>query len=857
MSGEGLVDKDQSGSELQKVAFDYFFLGIGMKLRTKIWLVSTAIVALIVVFDVVLGFRGIETNLRAHIEHQAGDIRGLLIAIRQVYQKEFIKSELLLTSKTIGLLPAHALSRASEVFAASNRSGLSFNNVSDRPRNPRNRANAEELVAMSWFREHPDAGHRLVQVEKETNLPTHYHYTAPIWVENFCLKCHGDPKEAPLVVGVYQDDPSYGYKVGELRGLISIYLPTEPLRNQERARWMQSFTLRLAGYVLLLLALGVFLDRVVVARLTRLQRRIDAVTDGDYSEQTEISGDDEVGVLGKAFARMSRVIRDEKIADDLAHSGAELKYAVTRILQESQRPFAERIDRALEALGTVPGLLLNAGGARLHFERMESGVQDTCHGAARWQWSMPENGGGGVRIDPLCTKAEPVHGHYFVPIVYGSEVLGMLILDTAPSPSDHPARIEALRQIGESFAMAVMNERAQQLVLSANRAKSEFLATMSHEIRTPLNGILGMAQLLLLQDLTDTEKQESARIILNSGRTLLALLNDILDISKIEAGKFELAEGVFCPTQVVQEILALFTEMANEKGLRLVANSSVAGQRYLGDAVRLRQMLSNLVSNAIKFTSQGMITIEVIEEMSKVSDVTDGCDGKRLVFSVTDTGVGISATEQAQLFQPFSQLDGSNTRQHGGSGLGLSIVRRLVTLMGGEVAIESTLGQGSRFWFAIPALPTDARQESREVARPVTSPTTLSLPQPLDRPIEILIVEDNAVNQRVVQALLTKQGYRVHCVGDGQQAVTYLEGPHQPDLILMDCQMPVMDGFEATAVIRRKERSMQSRHIPIIALTAGAFETDRERCLQAGMDDFLTKPINADQLIATLRHWQG
>jgi signal transduction histidine kinase/CheY-like chemotaxis protein/HPt (histidine-containing phosphotransfer) domain-containing protein len=386
---------------------------------------------------------------------------------------------------------------------------------------------------------------------------------------------------------------------------------------------------------------------------------------------------------------------------------------------------------------------------------------------------------------------------------------------------------------------------------AANRAKSEFLATMSHEIRTPMNGILGMAQLLLLPDTSHQERIDYARTILNSGQILLALLNDILDISKIEAGKFELEQVVFDPAQVLDETAALFAEAAHKKGLAIDAHWVGPGQRYRADPTRLRQILSNLVNNALKFSERGQVRIEA-------SEIRRDGEEAQLMFSVSDTGIGISPEQQALLFKPFSQVDASTTRRYGGTGLGLSIVRSLARLMGGEVGVESEAGHGARFWFSIRATVMQPTEDSRHEARPAkvgAGETALRL-QSAKLTGRILVVDDNPTNRLVAETMLGKLGLHSESVEDGRQAVDAITAGMAVDLVLMDCQMPVMDGYEATRKIRQWESEQARPHLPIVALTAGAFEEDRRHCIAAGMDDFLAKPIGINELTAMLERWQ-
>jgi signal transduction histidine kinase/ActR/RegA family two-component response regulator len=407
---------------------------------------------------------------------------------------------------------------------------------------------------------------------------------------------------------------------------------------------------------------------------------------------------------------------------------------------------------------------------------------------------------------------------------------------------------ELSRQVTELTARAVELEQAKAAAESANLAKSRFLATMSHEIRTPMNGILGMAQMLLMPSIDEAERQDYARTILNSGQTLLILLNDILDLSKVEAGKLDLDLSAFEPAQILHETQALFLDAAHKQGLTFQAAwNGPTSARYRGDPHRLRQMLTNLVGNAIKFTQSGQVGIEAHE----VERAGEEC---LLEFSVSDTGIGIPNDKQHLLFQPFSQTDNSTTRQYGGTGLGLSIVSSLANLMGGEVGVESQPGKGSRFWFRVRLGLIGKDEDTRESAREGNKV------QPAERNSarligSVLVVEDNATNRKVIEAILARAGLVVTMAEDGQQCIDILQRGHPFDLVLMDIQMPVMDGYAATEWIRQWEAAGKRPRLPIVALTADAFEEDRKRCLAIGMNDFLAKPIAVEALQAVLRRW--
>ncbi len=375
-------------------------------------------------------------------------------------------------------------------------------------------------------------------------------------------------------------------------------------------------------------------------------------------------------------------------------------------------------------------------------------------------------------------------------------------------------------------------KEAAEAAEAANKAKSAFLATMSHEIRTPLNGVLGMAQVMAADELSDTQR-ERLEVVRRSGESLLAILNDVLDLSKIEAGKLELEAAEFDIAEVVEGVFATFEPLARGKGLDLsVEIAEPARGVYLADSVRVRQVLLNLVSNALKFTDDGAVRIRVAREAGLLS------------LEVADTGIGLTPEQAARLFDKFEQADVSTTRRYGGTGLGLSICRELVELMGGTIAVRSAPGEGACFTVRLP-LPwigpaADAPATPTETAQTSAPP-----------PVRVLAAEDNPVNRMVLTAMLEQAGLEPEVVGDGAEAVARWRA--EPwDLILMDVQMPGMDGPEATRIIRAEEAATGRPRTPIIALTANAMSHQVADYLAGGMDDFVAKPLEIALLFAAM-----
>jgi len=440
------------------------------------------------------------------------------------------------------------------------------------------------------------------------------------------------------------------------------------------------------------------------------------------------------------------------------------------------------------------------------------------------------------------------HGHYILPLKAGGRVVGTVFLYTDTHPHFDSRLAGLLEAIGGQLGTAVERllvqgelletnrelATARDQALAGSRAKSEFLANMSHEIRTPMNGVLGMAELLLTGDLP-AEARRYAETIQSSGEALLTILNDVLDFSKIEAGKMVFELLPVDPRRCLDDVAALMAGRAREHAVALTALATAeVPARVVGDPSRLRQVLLNLVGNAVKFTDHGEVAIRL--------GVAEG----ELLFEVVDSGIGIPEAARAQLFDAFTQVDASTSRRFGGTGLGLAISRRLVEGMGGEIGVESVEGEGTAFWFTLPlriVAPPTAAETAAAAVRSVAAPAC---------PLHLLLAEDNAVNRLVASKCVERLGHTVEATVNGRAAVAAWQRGHF-DAILMDCQMPEMDGYAATAEIRRLEQEAGANgRTPIIALTANAMAGDRQRCLAAGMDDYVAKPLRGDELVAAL-----
>lgn len=449
------------------------------------------------------------------------------------------------------------------------------------------------------------------------------------------------------------------------------------------------------------------------------------------------------------------------------------------------------------------------------------------------------------RVNREACRKTHIRSMMVAPITHNGQAMGVLKVASSEANRFGEAQKRSLElmmtllsaTLGRAHEFAEKN-KAKEEAEAATKVKAQFLANMSHEIRTPLNGILGMTHLLMETPLSD-EQTDLMRTLQQSSDSLLTLVNDILDFSKIEAGKLKFEELDFDLTSTLQDVMKTFRYGAQVKGIELQLNIQNKLPFYVkGDPYRLRQILNNLIGNAIKFTTKGTVTVTAFCD-------EDNGQTSRIKFQVKDSGIGISAHQMPLLFTEFNQGDASTKRQFGGTGLGLSISKKLAERMGGQIGVESIEGQGSTFWFTV---------NFKVGIQPQDLHASVEVMQK-EAPncVRVLVAEDNPVNQMITLKMLKKLGYHADAVASGKEALDALnERPY--DLILMDCQMPIMDGYEATMAIRAS-RTLPNPHIPIVAMTANAMEGDREECLKVGMDDYITKPITPKGLNSVLIKW--
>jgi signal transduction histidine kinase/HPt (histidine-containing phosphotransfer) domain-containing protein/ActR/RegA family two-component response regulator len=558
------------------------------------------------------------------------------------------------------------------------------------------------------------------------------------------------------------------------------------------------------------------------------------------------------GLITSSARAQHGVFRYQRPIPDM--TGASQLAAISNLTVSGWRVFIEqpliilRLQPVSNYAFTLALVLLALGGAVLGARRFSAAVTRPLEELVKIVRNISARGGSGevhLSAEPpaeIATLVEDVNGM--------QARLADSYRQLEQALAHREGLLSELRVLTDDLDRKVRDRTAElahatKVAEEANRAKSEFLANMSHEIRTPLNGIIGMTELALDTKLS-IEQREYLSMAKTSADALLAILNDILDFSKIEMRKLELEQIPFSLRGQLAEVLKPLALRAEQKGLELVCHvvpdvPSIA----LGDPGRLRQVLVNLVGNAIKFTDRGQILVQLQLESRSGDDCV-------LHYFVSDSGIGVPKEKQQTIFEPFRQADGSTTRRFGGTGLGLAISTTLVELMNGRIWLESAPNEGSTFHFTVRLTVSEARPE----LTPRTALPQSMMPSDLpERRLHVLLADDNAVNQRLAATLLERRGHRVTIAGNGREALAAL-AKHRIDIVLMDVQMPEMGGFEATAAIRAQEATTGG-HLPIVAMTAHAMKGDRERCLEAGMDEYLTKPLDSRQLCLVVEQTAG
>ncbi len=598
--------------------------------------------------------------------------------------------------------------------------------------------------------------------------------------------------------------------------------------------------------ILLACLLSVFAVRRLTRPIRDLTEQADALAAG--REEVSISpapGNDEVTRLGRALANLVEKLQKRTAALESANRQLEEEMAERRQAAAALRQSEERFRELVE--GSDDLVVRMDGQARFTYlspaaERIYGLPPEQCLGRSWFSFTHAQDRSASERaFRQWISQHRASASHQNRQVSHGGQVRHMLW--TINLHYHDEGEVQSVNCIGRDIThLKEFEEELEAARLAAeasSRAKSEFMANMSHELRTPMNAIIGMTDLALMSELDPVQRDylETAR---KAADSLLELLNQILDFSKIEAGQIELESTEFGLRPLLEAVIKAMEGRAHKKGLELGHRvAPEVADLFLGDPLRLRQVLFNLLDNAVKFTEQGKVELRVnLQEATTSHQV--------LRFAVSDTGIGIPPEKQEIIFESFTQADGSTTRRYGGTGLGTTISRSLVELMGGQIWVESVPGQGSTFFFTVELALLDSREEAAGEGEPEqASPPARPLPQPAAQPLRVLLAEDNPENRKLVVSLLEQMGHRVTPVENGREAVAAVER-EDFDLLLMDVEMPLMDGLEAARAIRRREGT--DRYLPIIALTAHAFPQDRQRCLAAGMDAYLSKPIAWEEL---------
>jgi PAS domain S-box-containing protein len=810
-----------------------------MKIQSKIWLATALVLLALLGMHSFLSYRQVKGDMAAQLLEEATNVRGILMAARRVQHLQFLASGLPVNEKTVGFLPAHSLSRIAKDFPNWAESGLYFNGVSDRPRNPGNKADASELAAMDWFRANPQAERRVVELTDADGKP-YFHFASPLYIEAYCLICHGDRAAAPPSIrDTYSE--AYGYKLGDLRGVLSIKIPMARHETRAWAAWRADMLVNLAGYVMLFFVLGFLINRLVARRLARLEATAGALAAGDYSQRSLQSGSDEVSSLARAIDQMAEAVqvrdgelleREKKLSVILAAAPVGVGVSVDRVIIEANDTLCKLLNYSREEMNGLSSRELYEDPAEADRIRRLRDAQFATKGlcVVETRWRTRE----GRVLDILLSLSPLVPGDLAKGTVFA-------VLDIADRKKYEQQLEESQAQLETQVTQRTADlSAALEAARVADQAKDAFLANVSHELRTPLNAVIGLSS-LARRTSTEPEQQDQLNKVIGAGKTLASLINDLLDLSKIVAGRMELESTTFSLRSVVHRCSSVISYRAAEKGLKLLEQIDEAvPDALVGDPLRFEQILLNLLSNAVKFTTAGQVEIRI--GLQPAAGKAIG-----LKIEVEDSGVGMSDVQIGQLFQPFVQADPSMSRKYGGTGLGLAICKNLVEMMGGEISVRSRAGQGSTFCASLCFAPGHAED--------IPAPEAPGGEEVLRyRDVKILVVEDQPLNREIVEALLRLVGISARMAANGQEALDVLaaSGPDAFDLVLMDIQMPVMDGLTATRLLRSRKGF---EAIPVIAMTAHTMTHEKEQSAAAGMNDHIGKPFDNAGFYRTLARW--
>jgi signal transduction histidine kinase/CheY-like chemotaxis protein/HPt (histidine-containing phosphotransfer) domain-containing protein len=835
-----------------------------MKLQTRIFLAIGIILSCTFVILETLSYNRIKEESVQEMLNLAEQVHGILMSTRRIYHHQFLDNGTELTSKTLGFLPAYALSRISKDYQNFSDTGLYFNNVSDRPRNHNNSADEVEMAAINYFRQNSKEKVRFLEISN-SNGELYYHYARPIWVEPYCIKCHGDKSDAPAAIQATYNT-SYDYKIGDLRGIISIKIPADHINHRMVTSFIQDMTIQLIAFLLVFLFLWVILHRFVSRPLVKLNKSMNAIASGDYS--TKLLGLE--GDFSQISQTFNNVVVRRQHAEKQSKRLLQTQTVINILLHLANDPVTldKQLEMALDII--LSGIwinTLNQGKIFLYDDISDELVMKSQRGLSdsfidsyasitfdKRLYNQVIKTGKIIFVDSveiyqfcLCSEIKH-HSHYCAPISSGEQLIGILTICLPEKHVQSEEEEEFLTIVANTMAEIIERKRlveelqeAKIKADKANASKSYFLATMSHDIRTPMNAILGMGEVLAESGL-NVKQNYFLKVLTNAGEMLLSLINNILDLSKIEAGELKIEAVPFDLHNLIEKITDIFVPNIQSKNLELLYKIEKTCPRMVtGDSKRLQQVLLNLIGNSIKFTKIGTITL-IVEPQGE----------EHISFTVLDTGIGIPEDKLGKIFSPFRQAEDSTTRQFGGSGLGLSICSQLVKAMEGEILVKSTVGKGSSFHFTA-HLP---------VSTGVTFDDQIIQLPPREYPqddknnsLRILYVDDVKDNRLVIAAFLKHTHHHIEMAVNGKKAVKAFKSRNF-DLVLMDVMMPVLDGFGAIKKMRDWEKRQEQPPTPIVALTANAMSEDIIKTSAAGFDMHLAKPIRKAYLLEVIAQFQ-